>query len=297
MAENELVAFEPSIEVNPTPIVINNLEQLEMAVNGVVTKYGQDFVVTSDNVADTKKMRANINKIAKSINDKRLETDRQYKKPMADFDDLMKGLGDKVKNLLDPLDSKIEEVETQERQARYDSVKAEIAEMAPNYGVSVTDIEVQPGWLLKSLSHKKLLEQIAETMTQLRKDRDQRATDIQTVRMYADQLELESSGWAALISKGEPVSDILAEMDAAAAKRDKERQKKAEKAKAAKEAQAAIDATHQVKQGDETIDTDTGEVIPQTITVRLTGTHKALGQVWAGAKQLGVRVELVDKED
>ncbi|MFW2884878.1 DUF1351 domain-containing protein [Levilactobacillus brevis] len=297
MAENELVTFEPNIEVNPTPIKINNLEQLEMAVNGVVTKYGQDFVVTTDNVADTKKMRANINKIAKSINDKRLETDRQYKKPMADFDKLMKGLGDKVKNLLDPLDSKIEEVETQERQARYDSVKAEIAEMAPNYGVSVTDIEVQPGWLLKSLSHKKLLEQIAETMTQLRKDRDQRATDIQTVRMYADQLELESSGWAALISKGEPVSDILAEMDAAAAKRDKERQKKAEKAKAAKEAQAAIDATHQVKQGDETIDTDTGEVVPQVITVKLTGTHKALGQVWAGAKQLGVRVELVDKED
>lgn len=297
MAENELVTFEPNIEANPTPIKINNLEQLEMAVNGVVTKYGQDFVVTTDNVADTKKMRANINKIAKSINDKRLETDRQYKKPMADFDKLMKGLGDKVKNLLDPLDSKIEEVETQERQARYDSVKAEIAEMAPNYGVSATDIEIQPGWLLKSLSHKKLLEQIAEAMTQLRKDRDQRATDIQTVRMYADQLELESSGWAALISKGEPVSDILAEMDAAAVKRDKERQQKAEKAKAAKEAQAAIDATHQVKQGDETIDTDTGEVIPQTITVKLTGTHKALGQVWAGAKNLGVRIELVDKED
>ncbi|AWP46314.1 hypothetical protein CCS05_04995 [Levilactobacillus brevis] len=296
MAENELVAFEPSIEFNPTPIVINNLEQLEMAVNGVVTKYGQDFVVTSDNVADTKKMRANINKIAKSINDKRLETDRQYKKPMADFDKLMKGLGSKVKNLLDPLDSKIEEIETQERQARYDSVKAEISEMAPNYGVSATDIEIQPGWLLKSLSHKKLLEQIAEAMTQLRKDRDQRATDIQTVRMYADQLELESSGWAALISKGEPVSDILAEMDAAAAKRDKERQKKAEKAKAAKEAQAAIDATHQVKQGDETIDTDTGEVVPQVITVKLTGTHKALGQVWAGAKQLGVQIDLV-KED
>mgnify|MGYP003365086984 FL=1 len=297
MAENELVTFEPNIEVNPTPIKINNLEQLEMAVNGVVTKYGQDFVVTSDNVADTKKMRANINKIAKSINDKRLETDRQYKKPMADFDKLMKGLGSKVKNLLDPLDSKIEEIETQERQARYDSVKAEISEMAPNYGVSATDIEIQPGWLLKSLSHKKLLEQIAEAMTQLRKDRDQRATDIQTVRMYADQLELESSGWAALISKGEPVSDILAEMDAAAVKRDKERQQKAEKAKAAKEAQAAIDATHQVKQGDEIIDTDTGEVVPQTITVKLTGTHKALGQVWAGAKKLGVRVELVDKED
>ena len=296
MAENELVAFEPSIEVNPTPIVINNLEQLEMAVNGVVTKYGQDFVVTSDNVADTKKMRANINKIAKSINDKRLETDRQYKKPMADFDDLMKGLGDKVKNLLDPLDSKIEEVETQERQARYDSVKAEIAEMAPNYGVSATDIEVQPGWLLKSLSHKKLLEQIAEAMTQLRKDRDQRATDIQTVRTYADQMEIESSGWVAMLGQGLKVDDILQKINQAADRRDALAKAAAEKKRLADEAAKAVAATYQVKYGSETVDTNTGEVVPQTITIKLTGTHKQLTQAWAGIKQLGIDVQMISKE-
>lgn len=296
MAENELVAFEPSIEVNPTPIKINNLEQLEMAVNGVVTKYGQDFVVTSDNVADTKKMRANINKIAKSINDKRLETDRQYKKPMADFDDLMKGLGDKVKNLLDPLDSKIEEVETQERQARYDSVKTEIAEMAPNYGVSVTDIEVQPGWLLKSLSHKKLLEQIAEAMTQLRKDRDQRATDIQTVRTYADQMEIESSGWVAMLGQGFKVDEILQKINQAADRRYSLAKAAAEKKRLADEAAKAVAAAHQVKRGSETVDTNTGEVVPQTITIKLTGTHKQLTQAWAGIKQLGINVQMISKE-
>ncbi|MGR6794236.1 DUF1351 domain-containing protein [Levilactobacillus brevis] len=296
MAENELVTFEPNIEVNPTPIKINNLEQLEMAVNGVVTKYGQDFVVTSDNVADTKKMRANINKIAKSINDKRLETDRQYKKPMADFDDLMKGLGDKVKNLLDPLDSKIEEIETQERQARYDSVKAEIAEMAPNYGVSVTDIEVQPGWLLKSLSHKKLLEQIAEAMTQLRKDRDQRATDIQTVRTYADQMEIESSGWVAMLGQGFKVDEILQKINQAADRRDALAKAAADKKRLADEAAKAVAATHQVKRGSETVDTNTGEVVPQTITIKLTGTHKQLTQAWAGIKQLGINVQMISKE-
>ena len=296
MAENELVAFEPSIEVNPTPIVINNAKQVDKAVYDLVVKYGQDFVVTADNVSETKKMRANLNKVVKAINDKRLATNREYKKPMTDFDSTMNGFKEKIQAIIAPLDSKIEEVETQERQARYDSVKAEIAEMAPNYGVSVTDIEVQPGWLLKSLSHKKLLEQIAEAMTQLRKDRDQRATDIQTVRTYADQMEIESSGWVAMLGQGFKVDEILQKINQAADRRDSLAKAAAEKKRLADEAAKAVAATYQVKRGSETVDTNTGEVVPQTITIKLTGTHKQLTQAWAGIKQLEITVEMISKE-
>lgn len=296
MAENELVAFEPSIEVNPTPIVINNAKQVDKAVYDLVVKYGQDFVVTADNVSETKKMRANLNKVVKAINDKRLATNREYKKPMTDFDSTMNGFKEKIQAIIAPLDSKIEEVETQERQARYDSVKAEIAEMAPNYGVSATDIEIHPGWLLKSLSHKKLLEQIAEAMTQLRKDRDQRATDIQTVRTYADQMEIESSGWVAMLGQGFKVDEILQKINQAADRRDSLAKAAAEKKRLADEAAKAVAATHQVKRGSETVDTNTGEVVPQTITIKLTGTHKQLTQAWAGIKQLGINVQMISKE-
>ncbi|WP_143462788.1 DUF1351 domain-containing protein [Levilactobacillus enshiensis] len=303
MANNELVDFQPSIEVNPSPIVINNREQVEKAIDEVVAKYGQDFVVTADNITETKRMRTHINKIMKAINDTRLATNRQYKVPIVEFDAIMNGYKDRIKSIIDPLDEKIAEVTEQERQARYKLVTDTIAEMAPNYGVSASDIEVRPSWLNKAATNsadtaltKSTVEEIAADMTQLKKDRDQRAIDIETIKTYADQMDIEPAGWAALLNQGVSLTDIFKQINQAAAKRDQEVKEKADREAKHKEAQAAIDATHQVKQGGETIDTDTGEVVPQSITVKLTGTHKALGQVWAGAKQLGVKVELVKEE-
>lgn len=300
MADNAPVAIEPAITVNPSPIVINNREQVENALDAVVNKYGQDFVVTAGNIIETKKMRTHINKIMKAINDTRLATNREYKKPIAEFDAMMNGYKDRIKAIIDPLDTKIAEVNEQERQARYKLVTDTIAEMAPNYGVLVTDIEVRPSWINKAAANSKgtaltksTVDEIASDMTQLKKDRDQKATDIQTIRTYADQLELESSGWSALLSKDESVLDIMADMDHTAAKRDEEKLRKAEKEKAAEEAQNAIDATHRVKQDGETVDTDTGEVVPKTITLKLTGSHKQLAQAWYGIKQIGIKAEMI----
>lgn len=296
MANNELVTIEPAITVNPTPIVINNREQVEKAVEAFVAKYGQDFVVTADNLTDTKHMRAELNKVAKLIDDSRKDAKKQYLVPLTAFEKVINGYRDQIRDIVDPLKVKIDEVEELDRQRRLDDVKRIIAEMAPNYGVPASDIPVRSSWLNKSASGKKVTEEIAADMTQLKKDNDQRATDIQTIRTYADQLELESSGWAALIGKDESVTDIMADMDQAAAQRDERRLYDAERAKAAKEAQDAIDATHQVKKDGETVDTDTGEVVPQTISIKLTGTHKQLAQAWSGIKQLGIEVEML-KED
>ncbi|WP_334427188.1 MULTISPECIES: DUF1351 domain-containing protein [unclassified Levilactobacillus] len=303
MANNELVDFKPTITVKPSPIVINNREQVEKAIDEVVAKYGQDFVVTADNIIETKKMRTHINKIMKAVNDTRLATNREYKKPIAEFDAVMNGYKDRIKAIIDPLDEKITEVVEQERQARYKMVTDTIAEMAPNYGVSASDIEVRPSWLKKAATNsadtaltKSTIDEIAADMTQLKKDHDQRATDIETIKTYADQMGIEPAGWAALLGQGVSLTDILQQINQAAAKRDQEAKEKAERKAKQEKAQAAIDATHQVKQGGETVDTDTGEVVPQTITVKLTGTHKALGQVWAGAKQLGVKVELIEED-
>lgn len=303
MANNELVDFKPTITVKPSPIAINNREQVERAIDEVVAKYGQDFVVTVDNITETKKMRTHINKIMTAVNNTRLATNREYKKPIAEFDAVMNGYKDRIKAVIDPLDEKIAEVNEQERQARYKLVTDTIAEMAPKYGVSAGDIEVRPSWLNKAATNsadtaltKSTIDEIAADMNQLKKDHDQRATDIETIKTYASQLEIEPAGWAALLGKGESVLDIMADMDHAAAQRDEERLREAAKAKATKESQAAIDATHQIKQDGETIDTDTGEVVPQVITVKMTGTHKQLAQAWSGIKQLGIDVEMIEED-
>jgi len=302
MADNTPVAIEPAITVNPSPIVINNREQVEKALDAVVNKYGQDFVVTADNIVETKKMRTHINKIMKAINDTRLATNREYKKPIAEFDDVMNGYKKRIKDIIDPLDDKIAEVTEQERQARYKLVTDTIAEMAPNYGVSVTDIEVRPSWINKTAANSKgtaltksTVEEIAANMTQLKKDRDQQATDIETIKTYADQMGIEPAGWAALLNQGVSLTDIFKQINQAAAKRDQEAKEAAEREAKQKEAQAAIDATHQVKQGGETVDTDTGEVVLQSTTLKLTGTHAQLVALRLWVDKNHIKYERVDK--
>lgn len=302
MTDNAPVAIEPAITVNPSPIVINNREQVEKALDAIVDKYGQDFAVTADNIVETKKMRTHINKIMKAINDTRLATNREYKKPIAEFDDVMNGYKKRIKDIIDPLDDKIAEVTEQERQARYKLVTDTIAEMAPNYGVSVTDIEVRPAWINKTASNSKgtaltksTVEEIASDMTQLKKDHDQRATDIETIKTYADQMGIEPAGWAALLNQGVSLTDIFKQINQAAAKRDQEVRETAEREAKQKEAQAAIDATHQVKQGGETVDTDTGEMVLQSTTLKLTGTHAQLVALRLWVDKNHIKYERVDK--
>lgn len=298
---NELAITEPSVTVTPAPIIINNQEQVAKAVSDLVAKYGQDFVVTADNVAETKHMRAQLNKVAKSINDRRLEVQRAYKEPAKAFDDTMNGYKRQIQAILTPLDDKIEEVETQERQVRRRAVDSVIIEMAGNYGISVTDIETRPSWVNKSAFTKsgkvtkKVIEEIAADMTQLKKDRDQRAADIQTIKLYADNKSIESSGWVAQLGRGATVTEILTGIDHAAEKAAKKAQEDAEHKRKADEATKAVAATHQAMHNGELIDTETGEAVLQTTTLKLTGTHAQLVALRHWIDDKNIKYERVDK--
>lgn len=291
----ELSIIEPKIDVHPSPITISNQEQVEKAVSDFVAQYGRDFVVTPDNIKETKKMRAQLNKVAKAIDEKRLGTNREYKKPVTQFDTLMKGYQKQVLAIMEPLDIKIEEVEELARQERLDGVKATIDEMAPNFGVAPSDIPVRPNWLNKSTTNKQLVDEISSDMKQLKKDRDQRATDIQTIRTYADQMEIESSGWVSMLGQGASVTDILTDINKAVAKRDQEAKDAAERKRKDEEAARAIAESHQIKQGGETIDTETGEVVLQSTMLKLTGTHAQLLALRQWIDANGIKYERVDQ--
>lgn len=297
---DSLSLAKPLIEVTPSPIIIKNEQAVAQAVDELVIKYGRDFVVTANNVAETKKMRAELNKVANSINDRRLEVKRAYQAPANTFDETMNGYKKKIQAILIPLDDKIEAVESEERQARRTLVDSVIIEMAGNYNVEVTDIEVRPSWLNKSAITKsgkvtkKVIEEIAADMTQLKKDHDQRAADIQTIKLYADNKEIEPSGWIAQLGRGATVSEILSGINHAADLASQRAREEAEDKRKADEAAKAVAATHQTMHNGELVDTETGEAVLQTTTLKLTGTHSQLVELrrWIDSKQ--IKYERVD---
>jgi len=296
---DSLELAEPLIDVNPSPIIIKNEKALAQAVDELVVKYGREFVVTANNVAETKKMRSELNKVAKSINDRRLEIKRAYQEPAAVFDNTMNGYKKKIQAILVPLDDKIDAVESDERQARSKTVEAVIAEMAANYTVSATDIEVRPSWVNKSAITKggkvtkKVIDEIASDMTQFKKDHDQRAADVQTIKLYADNKDIEPSGWIAQLGRGATVTEILAGIDHAAEQAIQMAQEEAERKRKADEAAKAVAATHQVMHNGELVDTETGETVLQSTTLKLTGTHAQLVALRYWIDDNGVKYEKV----
>lgn len=296
---DSLVLAEPLIDVTPSPIIIKNEKAVAQAVDELVAKYGRDFVVTADNVADTKKMRAELNKVAKSINDRRLEVKRAYEKPAAAFDETMNGYKKKIQAILVPLDDKIEAVESEERQVRRMAVDSVILEMAGNYNISATDIEMRPSWLNKSAITKsgkvtkKVIDEIAADMTQLKKDHDQRAADVQTIKLYADNKGIEPSGWIVQLGRGATVNEILKGIDTAAEQAAQRVKEEAERKRKADEAKRAVDATHQVNYHGQLVDTRTGETVLQTATLKLTGTHTQLVALRRWIDENGIEYERV----
>lgn len=261
---NELAIVEPVIDVKPMPITINNLDQVQQAVTAIVSKYNQDFVVTVDNIKDVKNMRAGLNKVSKAIDEKRLTIKRQYAEPVKTFDGQMNLFKEQIDSVISPLDTKIREVTAQERAAKQERVEGLITEMAPNYGVEASEVDIEPSWLNKSATKKQITEGIAGVMTQMKKEADQLAANCETIIKYAEIQKVDPAGWVDQVKQGQDVEYLMKAIDNQV-ERQAEKQRKLE-------AKAAEERTHQQTKGDAVVDTNTGEVVSRTAVLKITAT-------------------------
>ncbi|KRL95545.1 hypothetical protein FD28_GL002515 [Levilactobacillus hammesii DSM 16381] len=260
--------IEPAVDVHPSPITIKNLDQVQQAVSAIVAKYGQDFIVTADNIKDTKAMRASLNKVSKAVDEKRLAVKRQYAEPVKIFDKQMGAFKDQIDGVISPLDVKIKEVIAQERAAKQERVEGLIAEMAPNYGVSADAIEIEPSWLNKSATKKQIVDGIAGAMTVTKKAADQLAADTEAITKYAEVQGVDAAGWVDQVKQGQDVDYLMKAIDNQV-ERQAEKQRKLE-------AKAAEERTHQQTKGNTVVDTNTGEVVSRTVVLKIMATRSQM---------------------
>lgn len=263
---NELQTIELpeySIEYTHPEIAISNLDSLKETVDRIATQY-RGLVVSEDTEKDAKDIKAKLNKLSKALDDRRKEIGKDYNKPFnafkAEIDQLRSRLDDSIR----PIDSALKELDAKQREERRVQVMATISEMAPNYEVHPEDIEIQDSWLNKSISKKKLLEEIAESMTRVKEVRDKLATDTNTITKYAEAKDIAPDGFVDQLVNGQEVDYLIQSIDNAAERKIKQQQ--------AEEARVAEERTHQTKQGDSVVDTDTGEVVSREVTLAITAT-------------------------
>lgn len=251
------------VQFTPTEIVINGKKELEQAVKQYADKY-KDIAVTSATESDSKKILAELRKTSNELDNKRKLVKREYQEPLLDFEADIKAMQSQLSAVIEPIDTGIKELTEQHRNERKQEVTYLISEMAPNYGVKESDIEIDPTWLNKTTSKKKILDGIAVAMTQLKHQRDALDKSKLVVSQYAKAKGIEPDGWLELLDQGKEIDYIFKQIDNAVSKRKIQEKNK--------QAEQLAEESHQKIIGSKVIDEITGEVVSRTVVMRIVTT-------------------------
>lgn len=283
---NEIIDLpDYSVSYQPTPIEIHNYEGLQAAVAQYVNRY-KDLIITDDNVSETKQLRAKLNSLKKALDTRRKEIKKDYNIPYNEFADQVKVLKDSIDNVIFPIDHGLSELEVQRKQQKENEVRGLITEMAPAYGVEVDEIELDPKWLNKTLKGHSLTNEIASVMKAVKDAKDKLVTATTMITKYAQADDVDPMPWIDQLKQGQDVQYLLAGIDnqvAQAKKREEQRQLRAE---------AAAEHQQETSTG-KIVDTDTGEVVSFTKTLKITATKDQMWDLANYMKKHGIKFEAV----
>ncbi|MCG0738136.1 DUF1351 domain-containing protein [Lactiplantibacillus plantarum] len=275
-----------TVDYQPVPIKINNLEGLQASIAQYVSRYS-NLVITEDNVTDSKQVRAKLNKIKKTLDDRRKEIKRNYNQPLREFETKVKKLEASIDMIIDPIDEGLGELEVQRREQRKVDVMGLIAEMAPNYDVEVDEIEFDPRWLNKSISNKQITQEVASSMTVVKQAKDKLATATTMITKYAQAVDVDPIPWIDQLKQGQDVQYLLQAID-----RQVESAKERERQRELKQ-QVAAEHQQETSTG-KIVDTDTGEVVSLTRTLKITATKDQMWGLSSYMKKNGIKFEAVN---
>lgn len=260
---NELSLPEYTIDYQLPVITINNFDRLKAAVEAYANKY-QGMAVTASTEKESKSSRAELRKLKQALDDKRKEIRKKYAEPYQRFAAQIKDLEMTLDSSINPIDAGLKELEDQQRQLRLKHVNALIAEMAPNYHVEPGEVEIDPTWLNKTTTKKKVTEGIADVMGYIKKQHDDLKTGISTITKYAQAYHIDPAGWIDQLKQGQDVNYLLQAID--------NQVKLNQEAEQRKQAQQATEQANEIKQGNKTVNKTTGEVISRDVTLTISAT-------------------------
>lgn len=280
--QNELLVLDDLVVVQPGKLEIQNQAGLDGLIKEITAKYdGQ--IVTEDTLKEAKSSRAELRKYAKALDKKRLEKKREYMVPADNFEKDVKNYVKKLNGVALKIDEGIKYFEAQQEAERKAQVKAMIEEATSIKGVDPETIVIQKGWLTKSMSKAKKMEEIVEAV-----ERQARINkDLEETRKYCLKLGLPSERYEEIArDQGywEARNFIDGDYDSL--------QKKKEMELLAKEAEIELQRMNTVEVGTKRVDKTTGEVVKefQIVAFKLKGTKEQIDDLARYVKESGIEV-------
>ena len=260
------------------------------AINAEFTKYDVD----TNNFKSAKEARARLNKLAKALNDKKIDIVKEADKPVLVFKKQIKDLLDEIGQASDHIGKQIKVFEDNAKKQREANINADINKRCKEVGVDPSKIEINTKWYNKSEPYATYEKEVNQQIDILTKEKKQLTENIKVVTSKADELGLPYQHWVEQLNNS-PLSDVLIEMDnyAKEVKKAVEREKKPKT-----EANKNI-----VEKNGKAINKNTGEVITdyhiaylitKKARIKLGGTNYQFNQLLQYLKDMGFKIEKVN---
>lgn len=271
---------------------------LKSNVDRLSEEYSQ-FKVTPENMKEAKLTRANLNKLKKALNDRKISIVKAVDKPVNNFKAQIKGLTEEIDKTSSNIGTQIKDYEDHAKKMREQLIMSDVAKRCQAAGVDANKIEINPKWFNKTASYAVFEKEIQTQIDVLLREKDELAENVKVVTARAKELGLPQQHWVQLLMMGSSkLSDVLAQMSSYAEdiKAEAERNEKAKK-----EQQEKI-----VNQNGKAIDKTTGEIVDNfqeafLITdkgkFKLTATSHQFKQLSRFIRTAGIKCEQVRDVD
>lgn len=307
---NEVATIESNVEVifTPSQITIKDKEKLEQAVKAYASKF-EGLVATEENLADVKKVKAELNKINNGLTTRFRDIKKEYMNPLDEVDLWIKSMKSDIQSVVKPIDEAVKELDEKQKQERIDKIHSLIKEMSEAHGITPEDkVEIKPEWAnkgnftAKGEVNLKITKEISEMLNHVKAEKDRLQGDIDVITNYAKTFKLDPESWIALINFGQTAPEVMKQIDKAIAdKKAREAQEEEQRIKREEYEQAMqkLREEQMTEVDGQSVDTETGEIVAeepklQKVVLEITGTveqfkafNKFLVDNGIGVKQVG----------
>ena len=267
-------------------------EKLEARVGAINIQYTR-YDVTTENFKSAKETRAQLNKLKKALNDKKIAIVKDVDQPVNQFKSQIKKLTDQIDEASTHISNQINEYEDNAKKQREVRIRGEIDKWCQAAGVDPAEIVFNPRWLNKTTSFAATENEVAQQIIALQQQQQQLAENIKVVTAKAQQLKLPYQHWVELLNN-EPLSNVLLEMDnyaedvKKAAERDEKAKTEANKNIVEQNGRAIDKSTGEIKE-----DYHTALLVTRATKIKLGGTQYQFNQLMKYLKDMGFKLERV----
>lgn len=170
-----------------------NFKELQTELGRNLAKY-EGKVVTEESLVEAKQDRANLNKLSKAINDKKIDIKKKYLEPYTAFENEVKQLLGMIEKPSLAIDLQVKKFEEVQKEDKLNQIKDLFGKINDNPHITFKMVYNEK-WLNVAYKPPKIKEEMGESILKIEKDLNAIETfktefEVELINKYLDTLDL-----------------------------------------------------------------------------------------------------------